>query len=191
MVLDVHPFAREMLGDPSVPLLITEGIKKGDALVSHGLCAVALLGVWNFRGKNEKGGKVALPEWEYVALNDRRVYIVFDSDVMLKPGVHQALARLKGFMESRAAEIAVIYLPPGTGGTKQGVDDFFVAGHGVEDLLSLATTELRELSIGDDGTDVPDSQSVFLVRYAIEADLFHTPDGEAYATFPVEDPNAF
>jgi hypothetical protein len=32
MVLDVHPFAREILGNPSVPLLITEGIKKGDAL---------------------------------------------------------------------------------------------------------------------------------------------------------------
>ena len=35
MVLDVHPFAREMLGDPTVPLFITEGIKKGDALVSR------------------------------------------------------------------------------------------------------------------------------------------------------------
>jgi hypothetical protein len=47
LVLDVHPFARERLGNPSVPLFITEGIKKGDALVSRGLCAVALLGVWS------------------------------------------------------------------------------------------------------------------------------------------------
>lgn len=38
MVLDVHPFVREKLGDPSIPLFITEGIKKGDALVSVG-CA--------------------------------------------------------------------------------------------------------------------------------------------------------
>ena len=101
MVLDVHPFAREKLGDPSVPLFVTEGIKKGDALVSQGLCAVALLGVWNFRGKNEHGGKTALSEWEYVALNDRQVYIVFDSDVMLKPEVYAALVRLKAFLESR------------------------------------------------------------------------------------------
>ena len=100
MVLDVHPFAREMLGDPSVPLFITEGIKKGDALVSRGLCAVTLLGVWNWRGTNEQGGKVALPEWEHIALNnDRQIYIVFDSDVMLKPQVHAALARLKSFLE--------------------------------------------------------------------------------------------
>ena len=99
MVLDVHPFVREMLGDPSVPLFITEGIKKGDALVSRGLCAVNLLGVWNWRGTNEHGGKVALPEWELIALNDRQVHIVFDSDVMLKPQVYAALVRLKNFLE--------------------------------------------------------------------------------------------
>lgn len=102
MVLDVHPFAREMLGDPSIPLFITEGIKKGDALVSRGLCAVALLGVWNFRGKNEKGGLTALAEWEYIALNgDRPVSIIYDSDVMRKPAVYKALVRLKAFLEGR------------------------------------------------------------------------------------------
>jgi len=101
MVLDVHPFAREMLGDPAVPLFITEGIKKGDALVSRGLCTVALLGVWNWRGRNGDGGLTALAEWEYVALNDRVVYIVFDSDVMLKLGVYHGMVRLKAFLEGR------------------------------------------------------------------------------------------
>jgi Domain of unknown function (DUF3854) len=102
MTLDVHPFVREKLGDPSVPLFVTEGIKKGDALVSHDLCAVTLLGVWNWRGTNDNGGKVALSEWEYVALNDgRRVYIVFDSDVMLKREVHRAMVRLRAFLEDR------------------------------------------------------------------------------------------
>ena len=101
MVLDVHPFAWERLGNPSVPLFITEGIKKGDALVSRGLCAVALLGVWGWRGRNGDGGLTALAEWDYVALNDREVYIVFDSDVMPKPQVHKAMVRLKAFLESR------------------------------------------------------------------------------------------
>jgi Domain of unknown function (DUF3854) len=99
MALDVHPFARQKLGDPSVPLFVTEGVKKGDALVSRALCAISLLGVWNWRATNEHGGKVALPEWERVALNGRAVYIVFDSDAMLKPQVHAALARLKEFLE--------------------------------------------------------------------------------------------
>ena len=144
MVLDVHPRVQNMLGDPSVPLYITEGIKKGDALVSRGLCAVCLLGVWNWRGTNDQGGKVALPEWEHIALNGRQVYVVFDSDVMLKPQVYAALIRLKGFLESRGAKVAVVYLPATEGGSKQGVDDFLAAGNSVEDLLSLATTELRE-----------------------------------------------
>ena len=101
MVLDVHPAARGKIGDPSVPLFITEGIKKGDALVSRGLCAVAVIGVWNWRVMNEFGGKTALSDWEYVALNGRQVYIVFDSDVMLKPEVYAALVRLKSFVEGR------------------------------------------------------------------------------------------
>ena len=101
MVLDAHPFSQEKLGDPSVPLFITEGIKKGDALVSRGLCAVSLLGVWSWRGTNAQGGKVVLPEWEHIALNDRQVHIVFDSDVMLKPQVYKALVRLKNFLEAK------------------------------------------------------------------------------------------
>lgn len=101
MALDVHPLARARLGDPTVPLFVTEGVKKGDALVSQGLGAVTLIGVWNWRGTNGLGGKTALPDWEFVALNGRQVYIVFDSDVMLKKEVHSALVRLKAFLEIR------------------------------------------------------------------------------------------
>jgi hypothetical protein len=42
------------------------------------------------------------------------------------------------------AEVRVIYLPSGEGGSKQGVDDFLAAGNSVDDLLSLATTELKK-----------------------------------------------
>jgi hypothetical protein len=144
MTIDVHPSMREKLGDPSVPLLVTEGIKKGDSATSRGLCTVTLLGVWNWRGTNEHGGKTALPEWEEIALEGRRVYLGFDSDVVVKAQVYKALERFKAFLESRGAEVRVIYLPHGEGGEKQGLDDYFVAGHGVDDLLSHATTELRE-----------------------------------------------
>ncbi len=152
MTIDVHPSMRNKVRDPSVPLWITEGIKKGDSLTSRGLCSVTLPGVWSWRGTNEQGGKTALPEWEEIALNGRPAYIVFDSDVMLKPQVHEAVRRLKGFLESRGAEVWVIYLPHGEGGKKQGVDDFFVAGHSVDDLLKYATSELREPAGGEDAT---------------------------------------
>lgn len=56
MRLDTSPSCRVKLADPSAPLWITEGIKKGDALASASFCAVALLGVWSFKGKNDLGG---------------------------------------------------------------------------------------------------------------------------------------
>ncbi len=114
MALDMHPFAKGKANDPKTPLWVTEGVKKGDALVSHRLCAVALIGVWNFRGTNEHGGKAALPEWEFIALNGRTVYIVFDSDVMQKKEVATALARLKAMLEHRDATVKLIYLPEAT-----------------------------------------------------------------------------
>jgi uncharacterized protein DUF3854/uncharacterized protein DUF927 len=149
MVLDVPPVVRDRLGRPDIPLFITEGARKADAAATIGLCCIALLGVWNFRGTNAEGGKVALPDWESIALNGRRTYIVFDSDVMLKPQVHAALVRLKAFLESRRAEVLVIYLPSGDGGTKQGLDDFLARGNTVDALLGLASAELRAAANDD------------------------------------------
>ncbi len=187
MTLDAPPAALKNLGDASVPLVVTEGIKKADSLVSRGLCAVALSGVWGWRGDNGRGGKTVLPEWEYVALAGRRIFIVFDSDITLKVPVYRAMIRLKAFLEGRGAEVFVIYLPAGKGGAKLGVDDFFVAGYGVDDLLSRATKELREPPEDNDLADEPDTQAAKLVKYAEEADLFSTPDREAYASVPVEE----
>ena len=154
MALDVHPFCRDRLGDPTAPLFITEGIKKGDALASWNLCAVALIGVWNWRGTNEHGGKTALADWESVALNGRKVYVVFDSDVMEKREVYAALSRLKAFLERRGASVRLIYLPTGEGGLKQGVDDYLASGHSVSDLLEHATPELKR-SLDENGDTLP------------------------------------
>jgi hypothetical protein len=143
MAVDCHPSMRHLLRDPDAPLWITEGIKKGDCLVSRECVTLSLLGVWNFRGTNESGGKMILPDWEGVALNTRRIYITFDSDVMVKAEVHDALSRLKAFLEQREADVQVIYLPCGDGGAKCGVDDFLVSGRSIDDLVKLATPTLR------------------------------------------------
>lgn len=115
MALDVPPMVRERLADPRVDLWVTEGARKADAAVSQGLCCIALLGVWNWRGTNEQGGLTALPDWEVIAIRARTVYLVFDSDVIVKREVHQALARLKKFLEHRGAVVRVVYLPSGDG----------------------------------------------------------------------------
>jgi hypothetical protein len=143
MLLDAHPAIRTLLGDPAIPLWITEGILKADAAVSVGLCCVALLGVWNWRGTNGLGGKTALPEWEAVALAGRAVCLAFDSDVMTKPAVYLALERLGAFLAARQAHVRYVYLPAGAGGSKVGLDDYLAAGHTVDDLLARATATLR------------------------------------------------
>ena len=126
LVLDVPPGAREQLRDPAIPLFITEGSKKADAAVSVGLCCVALMGVWGWRGSNDKGGKTALADWEAIALKKRNVYITFDNDVMTKPEVYQALVRFKAFLDQRGARVKIIYLP-GEDGVKVGLDDFLLS----------------------------------------------------------------
>ncbi|MCC7360536.1 MAG: DUF3854 domain-containing protein [Anaerolineales bacterium] len=135
--LDCPPVCRHQIGNPTVPLWITEGQKKADALASRGLCAIALLGVWNFKGKNEFGGVTILSDFDLIAFNGRQVRIVFDSDVMLKPSVRLALNRLQALLERRKAVVTAVYLPNGEDGHKLGVDDYFVAGKTVNDLESL------------------------------------------------------
>jgi Domain of unknown function (DUF3854) len=137
IIADVHPMMREAVADASTPLWITEGTKKGDALASRGRCAVSLVGVWMFR---PKGSPDMLPCFDHVALQGRRVYLVFDSDVMRKPEVGQALERLVGDLEHRDARVLVVYLPDAPDGGKMGVDDYLatVPGASVEYLEEIA-----------------------------------------------------
>jgi hypothetical protein len=137
MRLDCPPSCQTHMGDPKIPLWITEGIKKGDALASIGYCAVALLGVWNFKGRNSLGGIAFLADWDFIALNNRNVRIVFDNDVMRKPEVQQALQRLIEHLQRKGAIVSAVYLPNMPYGSKVGVDDWLAAGHSPQELDAL------------------------------------------------------
>ena len=142
--LDCPPICQPMLADPSIPLWLTEGQKKADALASRGLCAVALLGVWNWRGKNDFGGTTVLTDFDFIALNGRDVRLVFDSDVMTKAPVRKALDRLTAVLQRKGAHVSAVYLPGGKGG-KVGVDDWLAQGHTVEELEALIEGPRPEL----------------------------------------------
>jgi DNA-binding MarR family transcriptional regulator len=136
IIADVHPSMLEAVADPSTPLWITEGVKCGDALTSRGRCTIALIGVWMFRAK---GAPDLLPCFDHVALQARRVFVVFDSDVMTKPEVQMALERLIGDLEDRGARVLVVYLPDAEDGGKLGVDDALARGvTTVEQLEEMA-----------------------------------------------------
>ncbi|MBI4188309.1 MAG: DUF3854 domain-containing protein [Chloroflexi bacterium] len=135
--LDCPPRCQKMLGDPSIPLWITEGSKKADALASHGACAISLTGVWGFKGKNELGGITMLADWDYIALKERLVYLAFDSDIVDKSAVKKALQRMAQHLETRAVIVKIVRLPS-SNGAKVGIDDYLAAGHTLADAEALS-----------------------------------------------------
>lgn len=136
--LDVHPRSYPQLGIPTVDLWITEGIRKADSLLSHGAkCVIGLSGVWNWRGTNEDGGATVLSDWESIALKERTIFLIFDSDAERNPKVKNARDRLANFLRSRGANVIVIYLPDGKDGMKVGADDYLASGNSLEKLKTL------------------------------------------------------
>jgi len=105
LAIYVHPRDYPILGEPGVPIVITEGPRKVLSGVSHGLHTLGLMGVWGWRGTNSAGGKTELPDWSAIALNGRDIIIAFDSDVMTKESVRAALDGLAAFLKRKGANV--------------------------------------------------------------------------------------
>jgi hypothetical protein len=136
--LDVPAAARPYLLDAEADLWITEGAKKVDSAVSHGIpCIVGLAGVWNWRQD-----RVALPDWSDFLLKGRKVVIAFDSDAMTNASVRKALEELAQWLEYRGAIVHYLILPDLEGGAKCGLDDAFASGLTRLDLEELVVDTL-------------------------------------------------
>lgn len=145
--LDVHPRNRARIGDVSVPLWITEGVKKGDALTSRGCCVVTLAGVFNWRSKQG-----TLGDWEDVPLKGRVVTVCFDADATKNMNVARAMVRLGRWLKSKGvATVRYLIVPAEYGGAPtKGVDDYFAAGGTLETLEAVATVTAPETETADD-----------------------------------------
>jgi hypothetical protein len=141
--IDVPPGVGPQLGDPTIPLFITEGVKKADSAVGKGLACIAIPGVWSWLGKNPEGGKVAIPDWRDIALNGRRVILAFDSDVIAKKAVRAALTHLAGYLQIKDAKVEYLHLP-NNDDSKTGLDDY-LADHTVEELWALVQPDPPEV----------------------------------------------
>lgn len=137
--LDVPPSVSDAVRDPSNPLWITEGIKKGDCLASLGRAVITLTGVFNWRSKLG-----TLGDWEDVPLRNRAVIICFDSDARSNRNVMLAMARLGRWLESKGStDVRYLIVPEEADGQHvKGVDDFFAAGGTMETLASAALTAM-------------------------------------------------
>jgi Domain of unknown function (DUF3854) len=134
--VDVHPRAREEVRTGDGDLFVVEGVKKADALVSRGVAAVALAGVWMAHVPKSKPKK-PLPCWDHVRIKGRRVFVIYDSDWKRNDTVHAALEWLVGALEERGADVRVAYLEDNPDGSKVGADDYLVSGGTVAELKAL------------------------------------------------------
>jgi putative DNA primase/helicase len=145
--LDVHPRNTGTIADPTVPLWITEGIKKADALTSGGVCVVALTGVFNWRSQLS-----TLGDWEDVPLKGRTVVICFDADARTNMNVLRAMVRLGRWLKSkRVGKVHYLIVPDEVKGKAvKGADDYLVAGGTLDDLWAAATTIEPRTETSDD-----------------------------------------
>jgi hypothetical protein len=187
------------LTDTSLPVCITEGEKKTLALWElswHGLSEsasmprflpVGLSGVWNWRGTVEKtenatgqrqAVKGVIPDFDLIEWQGRFVYVVFDANVQTNERVQAARRDLCKELTRRGALVRFVDLPE-------------MAGvNGVDDLLALRGADYVSALI--DGAKSPEietkkkSQSSVLIGLIDDAELFHTSEGDTYATIPIK-----
>jgi hypothetical protein len=145
LVLDVLPCYREALQDPTIPIWITEGAKKADALASAfgpSIVPMNINGVWAWKHPHKDGSSHPLDDFDQVAWNGRQVVLAFDNDVVRNPKVQKALRALRGFLKTRDATVRVLVLPDD--GEKIGVDDALAGGMTADELLSLVHDDLPQ-----------------------------------------------
>lgn len=137
-------------------LIVTEGEKKSLAVSQLGLPCLGLVGVWGWQEKRSRsdtgkayGKRRLISDLADIDWGGKTAAIAFDSDVVTKPEVQLAEARLAEALRERGATVRVIRVPASDNG-KVGVDDFLVVrpDTGREELLGLLkngkTPELPE-----------------------------------------------
>jgi len=149
LCLDVLPCYRDALGDVTIPIWITEGAKKADALASafgSKIVPININGVWGWRRRSKDGASHPIDDFDGIPWEGRQVVLAFDNDVIRKPDVQQALRALtKHLKKDRGALVDVLVLPDD--GEKLGVDDALAGGMTADDLLSLVRDELPQPAV--------------------------------------------
>jgi hypothetical protein len=135
------PPVREILKNVRIPLCFTEGEKKAAKAVQEGLMCIGLGGLWSFTDRNT--GEI-LSEINEIALADRDVIFVPDSDMWARPDLQKAVYAFCYELQERGAKISIVVIPQNA--AKVGLDDFLI-NHTVEDFRNLNTVSLKHPSM--------------------------------------------
>ena len=117
----------------ALPVVLTEGAKKAAALLSAGVPAVALPGIWNGAPKGPDGRPALLADLAAVPWAKRPAWVLFDASTKADPREPIAAARLGGLLKRAGADV-LIGVCPGTHG--KGADDHLANGGSWEQLAA-------------------------------------------------------
>ena len=145
-----HRDAGTFLRNSEQPLMITEGEKKALALFQHGFHAsLSIPRVWNWQhGRRKLNGKPDGPRqlldvFTQIPLEDRDVFIVFDSDATENAQVLAAEGEFAWYLRNQfGARVRTVRIPSGPNDEKQGADDFLVR-NGTEAMRKLIVGAIR------------------------------------------------
>jgi hypothetical protein len=119
----------EILPDPSIPIVITEGELKAAKACKEGFPCIGLGGVDSFQAK--RMGVVWLESLDFPNWVGRNVYICYDNDSRTNPNVLAALQRLAEELQARGAHPHVLSLPDLNGPEEKiGLDDYLIHENG-------------------------------------------------------------
>ncbi len=138
-------FWQWVLENSEVGICITEGAKKAGALLTQGIAAISLAGIWNGCPvpKDKLGNKIGLPrllpQLALFATEGREISICFDQDSQLKTriNVKKAIERLGGLFSRAGCQVKILTWDA----PEKGVDDL-IADKGLEYFESVYKSRL-------------------------------------------------
>ena len=124
-------FWRWLATEPRLPVVITEGSKKAAALLSAGVPAVALPGIWNGCPKGADDRPALLADLAALSWAGRLALVLFDASNRANPDEPKAARRLGRLLAKAGGNVAVGTCP----GPHKGADDHLANGGSWEQLL--------------------------------------------------------
>lgn len=115
----------EIVSDPSVSLVITEGELKSACATKMGYTTIGVGGVYNFAAT--KKGQALIPSMQQIEWRGRDVFICYDSDAITNRLVVTAEVRLARTLTDAGAFVRVVRLPSLPKTEKTGINDFLAA----------------------------------------------------------------
>ncbi|MGK7931947.1 MAG: phage/plasmid primase, P4 family [Microcystaceae cyanobacterium] len=112
-----------------VAIAVVEGVKKAGALLSQGVAALSIPGIWNGCPKDAHGNPILLPQLQYFTQPGREIVMVFDQDEKVKTQANVIAARERLSSCFREACCKVTFLSWDT--EDKGIDDG-ISTHGQE-----------------------------------------------------------